>query len=181
MYCNCIVTMSYCIFLLQLVQLQLSTTTATATTHVATAPTTNSATTIDVVGILDNRTLVAVFNTHRNMIICLFIIVVCPYFKLYWPHLLPFFVASTVIISALVLGLHCNWGNKYYRQWTDHTPQEWDLHRQTFSTVDPQRILIKSCRGKYYSSTQRSTCVGLWDDCVMTTHMSTKVKGWFTR
>ena len=53
--------------------------------------------------------------------------------------------------------------------------------KDTLSTLDPQMILIGARRGKYYSSTQRSDgYADLWDERVVTTHMSAKVKGQFT-
>ena len=46
--------------------------------------------------------------------------------------------------------------------------------KDTFSTLDPQRILIGARRGKYYSSTQRPTYVALSDDVVRTQVASAK-------
>ena len=46
--------------------------------------------------------------------------------------------------------------------------------KDTFSTLDPQKILIGARRGKYYSSTQRPTYVALWDDVVRTHVVSAK-------
>ena len=46
--------------------------------------------------------------------------------------------------------------------------------KDTFSTLDPQSILIGAHRGKCYSSTQRLTYMALWDDVVRTHVASAK-------
>ena len=88
---------------------------------------------------------------------------------------------ASVISSAHVLGFHCNWDNRSYGRWTDLTQIEWCLRKDTFSTLDPQRILIGVRRGKYYSSTLRSIDVDLWDDVFRIHVTSTNVKSQFTR
>ena len=88
---------------------------------------------------------------------------------------------ASVISSALVLGLHCIWDHRSYGRWTDLTQIEWCLRKDTFSTLDPQRILIGVRRRKYYSSTLRSIDVDLWDDVSRIHVASTNVKSQFTR